>query len=128
MGATQGRHLGGRGNRTLKWAWIEAAHGAVRSGGRWRDLFEKVTDGGRKDRGRGHIKVARELVKVTYAVWSKGVDYRDVRPARGGSDTSTSKSKSKRKRKSKSKSTSRRKSSRSETGQLYYPMVHALTA
>jgi len=110
----QGRHLGVRGNRTLKWAWIEAAHGAVRSGGRWRALFEKVTDGGRKDRGRGYIKVARELVKVVYAVWSKGVDYRDVRPARVGRD--------------KSKRKNRRKPSRSETGQLYHPMVQALTA
>jgi len=124
----QGRHLGVRGNRTLKWAWIEAAHGAVRSEGRWRDLFEKVTDGGRKDRGRGHIKVARELVKVTYAVWSKGVDYRDVRPARGGRDTSRSKSKSKSKSMKKCKRKTRRKPSRSETGQLSHPMVHALLA
>jgi len=124
----QGRHLGVQGNRTLKWAWIEAAHGAVRSRGRWRDLFERVTDGGRKDRGRGYIKVARELVKVTYAVWSKGADYRDVRPTRGGSDTSTSKSKNMSKSMSKCKCKTRRKPSRSETGQLYHPMVHALTA
>jgi len=120
----QGRHLGGRGNRTLKWAWIEAAHGAVRSGGRWREMFERVTDGGRKDRGRGYIKVARELVKVTYAVWSKGADYRDVRPARGGRDMSMSTSK----RKTISKCKPRRKPSRSGTGQLYHPMVHALPA
>ena len=31
--APLGRHLGQRGNRTLKWAFIEAAHGAVRHGG-----------------------------------------------------------------------------------------------
>lgn len=101
----QGRHLGMRGNRTLKWAFIEAAHGAVRSGGRWRALFDRVTDGGRKDRNRGYIKVARELVKVVYVVWAKGVEYQADPPARPG-----------RRKKS---------NSRSGTGQLYHPMVHA---
>jgi transposase len=108
----RGRHLGLRGNRTLKWAFIEAAHGAVRSGGRWRAMFDRVTNGGKKDRNRGYIKVARELVKVVYAVWSKGLDYQAVPPVRPGSV---------KKRKNK-------KTSRSETGQLSHPMVHALTA
>jgi transposase len=104
-----GRHLGVRGNKTLKWAFIEAAHGAVRSGGRWRAIFDRVTKGGKKDRNRGYIKVARELAKVVYAVWSKGVDYQPVPPARPGSNKN-------------------KKKSRSETGQLLHPMVHALTA
>lgn len=101
----QGRHLGTRGNQTLKWAFIEAAHGAVRSGGRWQALFDRVTDGGRKDRNRGYIKVARELVKVVYGVWAKGLEYQADPPARPG-------------RREKS-------NSRSGTGQLYHPMVHA---
>jgi transposase len=104
-----GRHLGVRGNRTLKWAFIEAAHGAVRSGGKWRAIFDRVTNGGKKDRNRGYIKVARELVKVVYAVWSKGVDYQPVPPARPGSNKN-------------------KKKSRSETGQLLHPMVHASMA
>ena len=108
-GAPLGRHLGTRGNRTLKWAFIEAAHGAVRSGGRWRAMFDRVTDGGRKDRNRGYIKVARELVKVVYVVWAKGIDYDAVPPVRPGSQKN-------------------RKPSRSGTGQLCHPMVHALTA
>lgn len=108
----RGRHLGLRGNRTLKWAFIEAAHGAVRSGGRWRAMFDRFTNGGKKDCNRGYIKVARELVKVVYAVWSKGLDYQPVPAARPGSV---------KKRNSKKKS-------RSETGQLYHPMVHALPA
>jgi transposase len=103
-----GRHLGTHGNRTLKWAFIEAAHGAVRSGGRWRAMFDRVTDGGKKDRNRGYIKVARELVKVVYVVWKKGVDYQPVAPARPGSR--------------------KKKNTRSGTGQLCHPMVHALTA
>ena len=105
----KGRHLGHRGNRTLKWAFIEAAHGAVRSGGRWREIFDKATNGGRKNRGRGYIKVARELVKVVYAVWSKGVDYQASPPVRPGRKRNKNKS-------------------RSETGQLLHPMVHAAMA
>lgn len=66
--APLGRHLGQRGNRTLKWAFIEAAHGAVRHGGPWRAMFDRATSGGRKNRGRGYIKVARALVDVVYAV------------------------------------------------------------
>jgi len=103
----RGRHLGVRGNRTLKWAFIEAAHGAVRSGGKWRAMFDRVTNGGKKDRNRGYIKVARELVKVVYVVWKKDVAYRDVPPQRPGAN---------------------KKKSRSGTGQLCHPMVHASTA
>jgi transposase len=105
----RGRHLGIRGNRTLKWAFIEAAHGAVRSGGRWRAMFDRVTCGGKKDRNRGYIKVARELVKVVYVVWSKGLDYQKKSPARPGSNK-------------------KKKRSRSGTGQLLHPMVHASKA
>ena len=79
--APLGRHLGTRGNKTLKWAFIEAAHGAVRHGGRWRAMFDRMTNGGKKDRNRGYIKVARELVKVVYAVWKKDVDYREPQAA-----------------------------------------------
>ena len=104
-----GRYLGLRGNHTLKWAFIEAAHGAVRSGGKWREMFDRATDGGKKNRGRGYIKVARELVKVVYAVWAKGIDYQVTPPVRPGDKRN-------------------KKKTRSETGQLYHPMVHAVEA
>jgi len=99
-----GRHLGTRGNKTLKWAFIEAAHSAVRHGGKWRAMFDRVTCGGKKDRNRGYVKVARELVKAVYVVWKKDVDYTDnplQRPGQGS------------------------KKSRSGTGQLCRTMVHA---
>ena len=82
--APLGRHLAARCQRTLKWAFIEAAHGAVRHGGRWRELYDRVTAGGTKDRQRGYIKVARELVKVVYVVWSKNVRYAEAPAARPG--------------------------------------------
>jgi transposase len=82
--APLGRHLGHRGNRTLKWAFLEAAHGAVKRGGKWRRIFDAATEGGRKNRNRGYIQVARELVKVVYVVWKKNVEYTDTPPARPG--------------------------------------------
>ena len=75
-----GRHLGHLGNRTLKWALIEAAHGAVRSGGVWREIFDRATNGGRKDCGRGYIKVARALVDVVYAILRDEREYQERRP------------------------------------------------
>ncbi len=83
--APLGRHLGHRGNRTLKWAFLEAAHGAVKRGGKWRRMFDDATEEGRKNRNTGYVKVARELVKVVYVVWKKNVDYSDTPPARPGS-------------------------------------------
>jgi len=82
--APLGRHLGHAGNRTLKWVFIEAAHGAVRKGGRWRAMFDRVTQGGKKDRNRGYIKVARELLKVVYAMWKNGTQYQETPPRRPG--------------------------------------------
>jgi transposase len=101
-----GRHLGTRGNRTLKWVFIEAAHGAVRSGGKWRAMFDRVTNNGRENRNRGYIKVARELVKIVYVVWKKQVPYTDTPPVRPGQDQ-------------------KKRPTRSGTGQLYHPMVQA---
>ena len=106
-----GRHLGRRGNRTLKWAMIEAAHGAVRGGGKWRALFDRHTNGGKTNRGRGYIKVARELVKVIFVVWSKNVEYTATPPTRPGQSNTPRKN--------------RTKKTRSGTGQLHRPMVVA---
>ena len=109
----KGRRLGRRGNRVLKWAFIEAAHGAVRHGGRWRALWDRVTDGGKRDKNRGYIKVARELVKVVYVVWSREVDYCEDPPPRPG------RPKGRRRR--------RRSTSRPGTGQPSAALVHAAT-
>lgn len=80
----KGRHVGRVGRRTLKWAWIEAAHGAVRSGGRFRKTFDRVTAGGKKNRNRGYITVAHELCCLGHVLWKKDVDYTENPPARPG--------------------------------------------
>lgn len=81
----RGRHVGHVGRRTLKWAWIEAAHSAVRHGGRFREIFDRRTNQGRRDRNRGLIAVAHELCRLGFVVWKKGVGYQETPPPRPGS-------------------------------------------
>lgn len=111
--APKGRHLGRHCQRTLKWAFIEAAHSAVRKGGRWREMFDRVTNGGSKDRQRGYIKVARELVTVVYVVWSRGVNYCEQPTARPGSVKPQPQSRKRREK----------QQPRSAVGQPFHPMV-----
>jgi hypothetical protein len=80
----QGRHVGHVGRRTLKWAFIEAARGAVRHGGRWRQMYDRRTDGGQRNRNRGYIAVARELAHLVDIVWRKDVAYMEEPPPRPG--------------------------------------------
>ncbi len=77
-----GRHVGFVGRRTLKWAFIEAAHGAVRRGGRFRAIFDHRTNGGKRDRNRGYIAVAHALCRVAYVLWKKEMDYTENPPSR----------------------------------------------
>ncbi len=80
----QGRHVGHQGRRTLKWAYIEAAHGAVWKSPALRAWFDAYTHGGRENRNRGYIGVARRLCQRSYVVWKKEVDYREELPRRPG--------------------------------------------
>jgi transposase len=99
----KGRHVGHVGRRTLKWAFIEGAHGAVRKSARMRALFDKRTDGGKRDRNRGYIAVAHALCRMAYVIWSKQVMYRETTPDRPGQTERTGAS-------------SKRRTSRSGTG------------
>ena len=82
----RGRHLGKVGRRTLKWAYTEAAHSAIRHGGRFRKIYDLRTNNGKRDRNRGIIAVAHELCKLSYVVWKKNVNYQDTPPPRPGSE------------------------------------------
>ena len=74
-GATPvGRHVGHQGCRTLKWAFLEAAHGAVRKSAWMAAGFDRRTDGGRRDKNRGYLAVARPLCEIGYACQRKGGD------------------------------------------------------
>jgi transposase len=117
--APKGRHVGHAGRRTLKWAWIEAAHGAVRSGGRFREIFDRRTHGGTRDRNRGYIAVGHELCRTAYILWKKEIDYTDTPPPRPG------RGKHPRGLRRAAKGIPGR--SRPGTGQLEHPMVAVLT-
>ena len=80
----KGRHVGRIGRRTLKWAFIEAAHGAVRKGGRFREIFDRRTAGGTRERNRGYIVVAHELCRIAHVCLKKQVDYTSSPPPRPG--------------------------------------------
>jgi transposase len=83
-GPPQGRHVGHYGRRTLKWAYIEAAHSAIRKSPRLRAWFDAYTDGGRQNRNRGYIAVARRLCQYSYVILRKEVDYQEKPPPRPG--------------------------------------------
>jgi len=78
----KGRHVGHVGRRTLKWAFIEGAHGAVLKSARFRAIFDRRTDGGKRDRNRGYIAVAHELCRMAYVIWTKQVRYKETGSAR----------------------------------------------
>lgn len=80
-----GRHVGYMGRLTLKWAFIEAAHGAVRKSAFFRAIFDRRTDGGKRDRQRGFIAVAHELSRVGLSCCHYERNYSEQRPPRPGS-------------------------------------------
>jgi len=79
-----GRRVGHIGRRTLKWAWIEAAHGATKKSPRLQDIYDRRTNKGKRDRNRGRIAVAHELCRIAYVMWKKGIDYTETPPPRPG--------------------------------------------
>lgn len=120
----KGRHVGHMGRRTLKWAWIEAAHGAVRKGGRFRAIFDRYTDEGKRNRNRGYIVVAHELCRIAYVLLKKEIDYDgSALPARPGSKKKPVKKKPVKKKARKMLPSS---TSRPGTGQPQHPMVAAV--
>jgi hypothetical protein len=83
--APLGRHVGHAGRRTLKWAFIEAAHAAVKKDKYFRDIFNRRTSDGQRDRNRGHIAVGHHLCQVAYSCVKQS---RNSRPGKSQSQTS----------------------------------------
>jgi transposase len=83
------RHCSPACNRTLRWALIEAAtfitsRGKARAPRLFR-LYQRLTHGGRVNKGQAKVAVARELAKLVYVVWRKRQPYSLEPPARPGS-------------------------------------------
>jgi transposase len=83
-GPPLGRHVGKVGRTTLKWAFIEAAHNAVRKDDRMKSVFNRYTDNGKFNRGRGYIVVAHQLCLIAYAMWKNQTMYQPLPPSRPG--------------------------------------------
>ncbi len=115
-GKAIGRKIGHAGRTTLQWAWIEAAHGAVRKDQRLAAIFNRRTENGQKDRGRGYITVANAMCKIGHAMWKKQTDYQEAPPRRPGDSRSDSTSDDSRSDKSADLS-------RPGTGQPCHPMA-----
>ena len=80
-----GRHVGLQGRRTLKWAFIQAAHSAIRKSRRMREIFDRRTRGGKRDKNRGYITVAHALCTVGFACARQQRCFSETPPARPGS-------------------------------------------
>lgn len=82
------RHCSPACNHTLRWALIEAATGALatRDLKAWRlkQLYRRLTGGGRYNKNQAKVALARELNKLVYVVWSKGEPYTETPPPRPG--------------------------------------------
>lgn len=80
-----GRHVGHAGRWTLQWAFIEAAHGAVRKDALFREKFNRQTESGTRNCNRGYIGVGRKMAEVGLACVKKGIAYCPTWPERPGS-------------------------------------------
>ena len=81
----KGRHVGFIGRRTLKWAFIEAAHAAVRKSPRLKAIFDQRTNGGKRDCNRGYIVIGHELCCAGFACVKNKRSYTEQPPPRPGS-------------------------------------------
>jgi transposase len=81
------RHVSPFCNHTLKWAFIEAATGLLRSRkapARLRKLYHRLSLGNKVNKNLARVAVARELCQLTYVIWKKGEPYSEQPPARPG--------------------------------------------
>jgi|SRR5208282_1934956 len=79
-----GRRIGHAGRTTLQWAFIQAAHSAVQKDPFFRGIFNRRTNGGKQDRGRGYITVANRMCRIVFSMWKNKQDYQEVPPPRPG--------------------------------------------
>lgn len=81
------RHIAVACNHTLRWAFIEAAGGALRSKkcpANLRRLHNRLTNGGRVNKSQAKVAVAREICELVYVIWKKGEPYRETPPTESG--------------------------------------------
>jgi transposase len=81
------RHISRYCNHTLRWAFIEAATGALKSKSfpeRLRKLHNRLTGGNKFNKNVAKVAVARELCELVYVIWKTGTPYTQNPPSRPG--------------------------------------------
>ncbi len=75
------RHCGPACNHTLRWAFVEAATGALatkgRQGQRLRRLHARLTHGGHVNKNQAKVALAGELAERVFIVWKKRTPYEE---------------------------------------------------
>ncbi len=81
------RHVGVIGRRTLKAAFLQASYSAVNASPRLKDLFNRITDDGQRNRMRGYMGVAHRLCHVGFSCVKNNRPYKETPPGRPGSES-----------------------------------------
>jgi transposase len=74
------RHVSRTCNHTLRWALVEAATNGIRSRrcpAKLKQLWHRLTLGGRVRKAEARVAVARELAELVYICWKKGEEFRE---------------------------------------------------
>ncbi len=83
------RHCSVACNHTLRWALIEAVAGVQKTTGprglRLRQLYGRLTHGGKCNKNQAKVALAGELAELVFIVWKKRTAYTAAPPARPGS-------------------------------------------
>ena len=77
-----GRRVSAIGRKTLRWAFQQAALSAVNKSRELRDLFNRITDQGKRQRMKGYVAVAHRLCTIGYSCVKQNRLYSEVPPAR----------------------------------------------
>lgn len=79
-----GRHVSPIGRKTLRWAFQQASLSATKKSSELRDLFNRITDQGKRQRMKGRVAVAHRLSTIGYSCVKQNRLYSEVPPARAG--------------------------------------------
>jgi len=83
------RHCSPACNHAMRWALIEAVTGVLATRGpkglRLRQLYARLTHGGRSNKNQAKVALAGQLAELVFIVWKKRTAYEETPSARPGS-------------------------------------------
>lgn len=69
-----GGHLSRQANLMLRWAFVEAATGAIRGDSQWSSFYRRIA--ARKGKSVAKVALARKMSKMVYQMLKRNIDYR----------------------------------------------------